>query len=267
MLKICHVIISLRNFGGAERMLVRLLLANPATAGRHTVMVLRQAGACGEKLRAAGIQVYELGMDSFLGVPRVLYRLKELIRACDPDIVQTWMYHADLLGGLAARLAGYKNVAWGIRRTALTFKDSKSTLVVMKLCALLSTRIPRRIICVAEAGRQAHVKAGYNPDAMVVIPNGFDFTNLTATPAQRLEFRRACGFAEDEIVIGCLGRFHPAKDQENFVKAAALLAPGNPKIKFMLIGLGCDAANAQLLGWLQDYRLRDRFVLLGERAD
>jgi glycosyltransferase involved in cell wall biosynthesis len=266
-IKVCHVIITLSILGGAQRMLVRLLLADPEATSQYMVLVLRRAGAWGEQLRAAGVTVHELGMDSILDMPRVFFQLKKLIRSFDPDIVQTWMYHADFLGGLAARLSGHKNIIWGIRRTSLSLSDSKSTLLIMKICAILSRWIPTKIISVAEAGKQAHIKAGYDAKRMLVIPNGFDFSNLVATPDQRRALRQACHFSDNELVIGCLGRFHPAKGQDNFVKAAAIVAKHNNKVKFLLIGQDCDTNNPKLIGWLNEHGLNERFVLLGERND
>ena len=266
-IRICHVILSLDSIGGAERMLMRLLLANPESADKKLVLVLCRAGAWGEQLRSIGVTVHELNMQSFLDTPRILFRLITYIREFHPNIVQTWMYHSDLLGGLAAYFSGCSNIIWGIRRTSLSLCDSKSTLLVMELCALLSRLIPKKIISVAEAGRKAHVAVGYSASRMVVIPNGFDFSNLTATAAQRKALREACGFSDDELVIGCLGRFHHAKGQDNFVKAAAIVAQSHPKIRFMMVGKDCDANNAKLMGWIHEHNLQDLFVLLGERHD
>jgi glycosyltransferase involved in cell wall biosynthesis len=102
---------------------------------------------------------------------------------------------------------------------------------------------------------------------MVVIPNGFDFSNLTATAEQRIAFRRECNFSDDELVIGCLGRFHQVKGQDNFVKAAAIVAPGHIKVRFLMAGADCDEHNANLMSWIHEHNLQNFFVLLGERDD
>jgi glycosyltransferase involved in cell wall biosynthesis len=266
-IRVCHITISLSSFGGAERMLVRLLLADPESTNQNMVLVLRHAGAWGKRLQAAGVIVHELGMDSIWEMPRVFFQLKKLIALFHPDIVQTWMYHADFLGGLAAYFSGYKNIIWGIRRTSLSLSDSKITLLIMKMCALLSHWVPKKIISVAEAGKRAHVAAGYDGARIVVIPNGFDFHNIVATPAQRIALRQACHFSNDDVVVGCVARFHPAKGHHNFVKTAAIVARINTEVRFLLVGHGCDTNNAELMGWLKEYSLQGRFVLLGERDD
>lgn len=267
--KICHITIQLNTPGGAERVMMQMLLNNPSSIPNKMVIVLCRAGDWGQQLRAAGITVHELGMESILDVPKIFFLLKKRIREFNPDIVQTWMYHSDFLGGLAAFFSGYKNIIWGIHRTALAASDPKSTRMIMKFCAFMSRWVPKKIISVAEAGKKAHVAAGYDASKVIVIPNGFDFSKLTATQKQRETFRKACEFAENEIVIGCLGRFHKVKGQDNFVKAAVLIVNKNPSknIKFLMVGSDCDANNSQLMSWIHQFKLEDRIVLLGQRDD
>lgn len=267
-MKICHVMINLASRGGAERMLVRLLLADPETTDKKMLLVLCHAGVWGEDLKAAGVTVHELGLNSISNMPSAFYQLIKLMKSFQPDIVQTWMYHADFLGSLAARIAGYKNIVWGLHRTSLSLSDSKiTTLFVMKLCALMSHWIPKKIIHVAEAGKLAHIAAGYNAERIVVIPNGFDFSALTATDEQRKTFRNNCKFVDDDLVIGCLARFHEAKGQDNFINAAAIVVKTHPKVKFLIAGTDCDASNIELNTWINEHNLQESFVLLGERHD
>jgi len=137
----------------------------------------------------------------------------------------------------------------------------------MKLCAVLSHWIPKKIICVAEAAKQVHIAAGYDAARIVVIPNGFNFTQITATKEQRNALRLACHFSESEIVIGCVGRFHIDKGQDNFIKAAAIVVQHYPTLKFLLVGRDCDTNNVQLMHLLKAHGLQERFVLLAERSD
>lgn len=265
-MNVLHIIVGL-NVGGAESMLKRLIESDTASIPSTVVVSLTSLGVIGESLRSRGVCVHALGMSSALSFPIALWRLAKLIRQYQPNIIQTWMYHANLLGGLAACLAGHRNIVWGVRRTSLSLSDSAQTVLVMKVCALLSRWVPKKIICVAEAARQAHVAAGYDAARMVVIPNGFDFSHFTATMEQRIALRWACRFSEGDVVVGCLGRFHPDKGQDNFVKAAAIVADSHSDVKFLLVGRDCDANNHKLIGWLNEYGLQDRFALLGERND
>lgn len=266
-MRIIHVIVGL-NVGGAELMLSRLVLSSKLESGvQHVVVSLTESGIVGRQLESLGVTVHSLGMRSAIEIPRVVMQLAKLVRSERPDIVQTWMYHADLIGGLAARLAGCRNVIWGIRTTAVSAGGKRSTMAVRKICSLLSRHVPRTIVCAAEASRVAHIDVGYDKSKMVVIPNGFDFSRLTATPANRAMCRASCGIVDGEVVIGIVGRFHPAKDHQNFVKAAGLVARRFPNVRFMMVGRELDSNNNLLADWIEATGCPERFVLLGERKD
>jgi glycosyltransferase involved in cell wall biosynthesis len=264
--KLLHVIIGLE-VGGAELMLKRLLESQRDSIHRHTVVSLTTLGIVGQQMKASGIDVRSLGMHSAFDIPRTLWKLVRLIRSARPDIVQTWMYHSDLLGGLAARLAGHSNVVWGIRTTEVSAGGSRTTVVVRNLCALLSRYVPRKIICAASAACKAHVDIGYDPASMVVVPNGFNIAHLVASAEERASLRFACGFQEEIIVIGSIGRFNPVKDQRNFVRAMGKLAQKHHSIRFLMVGRGLDSDNTELVRWIAETGYTSRFVLLGERAD
>ena len=99
--------------GGAEGMLLRVLEHIDREHLMPEVISLTGIGEIGGKIRELGIQVHDLGMSRpGLSTPVLsLFRLRRMIKVINPDVVQTWQYHADLLGGLAARLAGIKNVS------------------------------------------------------------------------------------------------------------------------------------------------------------
>jgi glycosyltransferase involved in cell wall biosynthesis len=266
-LRILHVIGGLGG-GGAERMLKRLIESHAEDPRfRHSVVSLTSKGDIGDALRAGGVEVRTLEMRSPRDTPTALWKLRGLIRMHGADIVQTWMYHADLLGGLAARLAGYPRVIWGIRGTDVMRGTARSTVPVRWACALLSHWVPRVIVCAAEASRRAHEAMGYDRRRMVVIPNGFDMESLRASAAQRQELRAASGWFEGEVVIGCVGRFNPYKDHRNFVRAAGLLAERFANARFLMVGRGLEPGNTELAGWIAATGHADRFVLLGERSD
>lgn len=257
------------NVGGAELMLRRLILTQHAQqfGVAHKIISLTSVGEVGAQLQAEGVSVTSLGMRSVLQVPLAFFRLVGLLRRLRPDVVQTWMYHADLLGGLAARLAGCRHVIWGIRTTDIGKGGSRATALVRWLCSRLSCWVPRRIVCAASAARRLHAAIGYCADRMVVIPNGFDLTSLQASSAEVASLRDACGLGANVLVVGTLGRFNAVKDQQNFVCAAGVLAQHYPAVRFLLVGRGCDAANGVLSAWIAATGFPQRFVLLGERQD
>ena len=132
-----HIIVSL-NIGGAELMLKRLLLeCSDDDDFKQTVLTLKGPGVIDDNLRAKGVDVINLNMRSFKTSMQGMYSLIRLMRIKKPDVVFTWMYHADFIGGVAAYLAGMKNIIWGIRNTQIPQRRLSGTWFVMKLCSIL----------------------------------------------------------------------------------------------------------------------------------
>ena len=263
---VLHVITCL-DVGGAELALKRLILSDSLAASRHVVVSLCDVGSVGRDLQEAGVTVHALHMGQVLSNASVMFRLVRLIARLKPAVIQTWMYHADLLGGLAARLAGRREVIWGIRQTGFASGASTVTVGVMKLCARVSSWVPRVIVCCAEAARDSHVGCGYDDKLMRVIPNGFELPNLSNVPEWRMKLRDQLKVPRDSLVIGMVARFDPVKDHYGFIQAAKVVAQANNDVRFILVGRGIDRANSTLLRWIRDVGLEDKFVLLGERRD
>ncbi|MFC5458357.1 glycosyltransferase family 4 protein [Massilia niabensis] len=261
---VLHVITGLE-VGGAEMALYRLILEFRGSAYIHTVIALTSEGGMRPRFTESGIQLIVL--DVRHSPVSQLVRLYRLVRSLRPDIVHTWMYHADFFGGLAARIAGIRNVIWGLRTTDVDGGCARATSVVRQLCASLSRRVPQTIVCVAEAARRSHSLIGYDQDRMVVVGNGFDLSALTASQAERHGLRAQCGFGADDIVLGTLGRFNLDKDHANFVQAAGQLARRHDRVRFLMVGKDLDSGNTELMRWIDETGYADRFVLLGERKD
>ncbi|WP_440455080.1 glycosyltransferase family 4 protein [Psychrobacter sp. ASPA161_9] len=265
--RVVHVIIGL-NVGGAELMLKRLVLHSQKTGQfEHSVISLTDLGVIGPDLQDQGIEVYSLGMKSIASVPKVFLRLKKLLKEVKPDVVQTWMYHADFLGGLAAKSVGIDNIIWGIRTTDVSQGASKQTVHLSKLCAKLSYYIPDSIVCAAHVSKDYHVGIGYDESKMMVIPNGFDLEALSSTEEDGLDIRRQFDLSPDDILIGSVGRFNPVKNQKLFVEVASTLIKDFPDLKFMLVGRDNDSENKELMSWVKQHNLVDNFRLLGQRND
>jgi glycosyltransferase involved in cell wall biosynthesis len=178
------------------------------------------------------------------------------------------MYHADLVGGIAARLGSAPPVIWNIRHTLVRRSDLKhSTLLVARVNAALSRLIPARIVCCAESALETHLRLGYARDKMLVIPNGFDLELFRPNPTARAEVRFALGVDETSPLIGMCGRFDLQKDHNNFFRAAGILHATRPDANFVLWGRGVDSANSLLAKWISAEDLQASVHLLGFRTD
>lgn len=259
------------NLGGAETALTRQLLCEPRDTHNVCVVSLTDLGVLGAQLEQHGYRVFCLGLGGVFSLPKVFWGLVRLFRQLKPDVVQTWMYHADLIGGLASRYVGCKRVFWGVRCTTVPI-GSRTTYSIMKVCAFLSKRVPHKVICVAQAAKQSHIDYGYQADKMVVIPNGFDTERFNLqkviNDGKQVVFKQQA----DTVVIGCVGRFHTDKGQDVLIDAAKQVidrlasdiqsTPLN--IQFVLVGPGCDQQNQHLVEQLKALNIAEYFTLYGQ---
>lgn len=265
--KIVFIITNLAT-GGAELMLLKLLQHLDRTRFQPTVISLIGLGEIGPRIQALDIPVHTLGMSRGLPSPQAFLRLVRLLRQLQPDVVHTWMYHADLMGGLAARLAGCRHVIWCIRHSNLAPTENKvSTLRVVKLCARLSAWVPAQIISCSTRAKEVHAAVGYRADKLHVIPNGFELDRFTPNAAARASVRAELGVAADAPLVGLIARYDSQKNHAGFVEAAALVAAQLPQVHFVLAGKDVDASNSVLQAAIAQHGLQERMHLLGRRDD
>src|SRR5512133_1182905 len=151
------------NVGGAEMMLLKVLRSVDLEHYPSRVISLTDSGVIGSQIESLGIPVTAMGMKPGRFSYSDIQKLSQKIKEQNPAVIQTWMYHADFIGGWAAKMAGVKGIAWNIRNSTLDVRKSKaSTLAIVGLCALLSHSIPRRIVVCTKSASKVHQKIGYS---------------------------------------------------------------------------------------------------------
>jgi glycosyltransferase involved in cell wall biosynthesis len=254
--------------GGAEMMLLKLLERLDRARFEPKVISLAGKGEVGARIEALGIPVECLGMRPNVPSPFRFLRLVRRLRELRPGLVHTWMYHADLLGGLAARLAGVRAIGWRVNHSNLDpALNKRTTLWIVTICARMSSWLPRRTLSCSEKARRVHVAAGYAPSKMVVVPNGFDLTRFQPDPTARESVRAELGVAGTVPLVGLVARHHPQKNVEGFLEAVAVVARERSDVHFLLAGSGVDARNEVLQGAIRSTSAVDRIHLLGGRDD
>jgi glycosyltransferase involved in cell wall biosynthesis len=265
-MRILHIITGLNN-GGAEAVLCRLITSDNGNI--HQVISLIDSGIYGAHLIAEGIPTHTINMPSGRVTLKGLIRLYQLIRASNADVVQTWMYHADLIGGIIAKLAGKRVVVWGVRASdAHSHSSDLSSYIILWLSARFSKIVPARIIFASQAGKQIHNDMGYSCHKSVVISNGYSITEFLPDSVKREKLRADWGCSRGTVLIGMVGRWDPLKDHETlFLALSYLNGLINQNWFCILIGPNMTDANAELVALLDRYCLADRVMLCGSRRD
>lgn len=268
IMKIVFIITNLET-GGAERMLYKILQHIDRSYFKPTVISLMGLGDIGQSIIELGIPVHTLNLKQG-SIPGIftLYKLVKLLRFLEVDIIHTWMYHADLIGGLAGKLAGVRRIVWGIRHSNLSPNlNKKSTLIVVKLCAYLSSWIPTGILSCSHKAMKIHYDAGYSANKIDVIPNGFDLSNYIPDHSAKNSLCEELRISNDVKLVGLIGRYDPQKNHSGFIRAAEIISRYVPNVHFILAGAGVNSDNVSLMVEIQQAELVTSFHLLGRRDD
>ena len=262
---ILHIFTGL-NDGGAEGVLYRLCKYDREYT--HVVISMLDKGKYGPLLEKEGVKVHCLNLSVGKITLSALFRLYNLIIQISPDIVQTWMYHADFVGGILSRLAGVKHVFWNVRHTTLEPGKSKcSTILVAKACAFVSGWVPKKIVYCAYEARTVHEALGYKKGKDEVISNGYDLSHFRVSESERCAFRTEMKLSDDINLIGMVGRYDPQKDHASLIKSLAMVKKAGYSFKLALIGRDLNSHNDLIVEYIYVNQLTDDIELLDQRTD
>ena len=265
-MKIMHIITGLNN-GGAEAVLYRLVEAD-VRCNTHFIVSLMDKGFYGDRLKQCGVSVYTLnfsrGSISILGVINLIKILKKV----KPDVVHTWMYHADLIGGIAARLVGIRSIVWSIHHANFDRQhNSRVTLSIIKICNWLSAYVPKKIISCSIKATKLHKTIGYSPEKFVQIPNGYNLNKFKPDADSRNVLRSKLGVAQDTFIVGMVARFDAQKNHRNLIYALQKLKCRGIDFICLLVGAEMDESNRELDSWIEEAGIAYQVKRLGLRTD
>lgn len=263
-MNIAHVINSLEN-GGAEAVLSRLV--NQPSEDTHHVISLASPGWYSSMLAKKGIDVHHLGMDSSLDFGPCFLALISLLRKLNPDVVQTWMYRSNLVGGLAAKIVGIPAV-WGIHCSTFDSRLPLSSRMMVYISGATAGWLPKRIINCSARSADTHEKIGYPRLCTVVVPNGIDTDAFRPNSVARCKVRKEFGIRDEIFLIGMVARWDPLKDHRNLFRALQLLGSEfEGSWKCVLVGSGMDVSNDTLMRLLTAADIANQVILAGVRLD
>jgi glycosyltransferase involved in cell wall biosynthesis len=266
--KICYIISNL-NIGGAELTLKKITIGLSDDFD-FTIISFTGIGSIGNSLKNQGINVISLNIANILQLLPKLIQLYKYLKFLKPDIVHTWMYHSDFLGGLISKIAGIKTVYWNIRNTEIIDGTSISTKFIAVLNIFLSYLIPSKIVLVSESSKIYHSKIGFCKSKMIVIPNGYDLDLYNFNNEIRMKLRQKLFINDSTIVIGSVGRYNKYKDQYTFIKSALYILDNlneNLDIKFIIIGKDITINNEEISSLIINSKHLNKFILLTNKKD
>ena len=241
--------------GGAEQALVRLVRGLDRGRWEPAVFCLDGHGALADELTADGIGVECLGANHWSNILVVL-RLARELRRFQPAILQTFLFHANLAGRIAAQWAGISKVVCGIR-----VAEKRSRVPLWLDC--WTSRLVTTNVCVSQAVADFSIShARLQPEKVVVIPNGVDVRRFADARPANLQ---SLGIPAGSRTFLTVGRLDFQKGLPDLVEAAALVVPRFSEVHFLLVGEGPDRAAIERL--ISEKGLAGRMHLAGWRPD
>lgn len=264
---VMHIIGDLHT-GGAETMLVKLLSGIDKERLESIVVTMRVGGSLQEKIESLGIPVFCIRLSGLSNMLAGLWRLRAYLIKYRPQLIQGWMYHGSLLASVAGMLTFNETpVVWNIRHSLHDVAKKKIlTSIIIRLGAWMSF-MPTKIIYNSITSSSQHHAIGYARLKTVHVPNGFNTSLFQPSAKARYKLRRQLKLNDEVTIIGLIARYHPIKDFQNFVEAAAILSAKYSNVHFVLAGRGVDAKNRELMQQIRHHYLDNRFHLLGEVSD
>jgi len=272
--KVIHIIGGLE-FGGAENML-QMLVVTPSDH-EHLIFSLSSEDEHATRFRERGCHVETFGLrnqhesgvikqllQTIIGTIQLYLR----IRRETPDVVQTWMYQSDVIGGIIARALGLK-VCWGIFNSNLDRKNYRfRTNIVIALCGVLSKVIPHRIWACSRVGAEAHAGIGYPRRELRVIPTGVNIERFNPNLKRRSEKRVFTFQRENILVVGTVARWDPQKDYETLLHAFQRTRAEIPSVELWLAGgYGINDSNKALTLMIDKLKLSSSVRLFDSLSD
>jgi len=265
-MRIMHIITDL-DIGGAEMMLLKVVVGLNKRGHSQLVISIKGNNTLKEAIEKAGAEVQFLSLKHFIQVIKILRKIKAIQKTFAPDVIQSWMYHADAISAIT------KNrevpLVWNVRHSLDDYKNEKVVVrYLIRLGSILSYRATK-ILFNSEMSFVQHISKGFPQSKSIVIPNGFDTERFRPNLIVKEEKRKQFDIEDDDFVIGHIGRYHIVKNHKSLLEAISILETIglSKKIVLLLSGRNVDENNIEIINYLRKISLKSRVILLGEISE
>ena len=181
----------------------------------RVVPLLRQLGATVIEMHTARYDV------------TAAVKLAKLLRDEGVDIVHTHLKHADVVGGLAAKLARIPSVS---TLHVIDIPTTRMHAARVRAGLFARRRLSSSVIALSTAQRRWYVELGGDEDSIIVLPNGIDEPEVTGDSAA---IRSELGVPADGLLAMCVSLMRPEKGHKDLVEAVRLLPDELPLVVAM----------------------------------
>ena len=253
-IKVLHIITGLGQ-GGAESVLYHLL-KNIDDRKQHVVVSLSSPDFFFNKIKMLSVNIYQMDFRNKFLVDAV--RLLNIIKREKPDVIHTWMYHANIIGGFLGRMRGIKNIVWGVHHAnPKSFKRRTIIYAIVFLNRILSYWLPKKILYPGRTCATLHEEFGFDKSKSIVVHNGFDIGDNGQTSG-----RSSYHHSVNSFRLIYVGRWNPIKDHRTLLEAINIVIEKCPNVSVSMYGDQIDTANSDLIKLLSAYPMLESHVKL-----
>ena len=261
-LRVLHVIGG-GEFGGAERHILNLATAMDPNLVEVSVCCLFDDPFV-KVAREAGIKAYSIPMRHKLDFG-IVTKLRDNIVKENINIVHTHGVRANLVGRLAAKLAGVETVVTTVHSLlAQDYPDLFSRFANMMI-EKTSRGLTTHFIAVSGGLQKALVHQGIPEKKITIIYNGLNPGSFQEAGISAGKWRERAGFEPGTTLLAIVGRLHQVKGHHYFLKAAAEILKTRTDVHFLVVGSGPEGD--KLEEYTQKLGISDHVTFTGFVSD
>jgi glycosyltransferase involved in cell wall biosynthesis len=254
--KIIHLIQALDN-GGCENMLLRTLpLVN---SFEHKIITLNRLGELVGQFEKKNISIININQRNIFDIFSYYQLLKE-IKKEKPDIIITYLFHADMIGRMFLQTFTKIKIIPFLRTT---YNNKKYRLA--RLFEYFTKYFAKNYLANSKSVKNFYIKnIGVSSKKITVIPNGIDIDFYDNINRDK-NLRENLSLGKKDIAIICVANLYVNKGQKYLLEAFEEIYRENKNIKLLLAGDGNEKES--LLRQIENYSSKNNILFLGKRND
>tara|TARA_Y100000816_G_C26103864_1_gene585871 strand:+ start:1519 stop:2664 length:1146 start_codon:yes stop_codon:yes gene_type:complete len=272
-MKILHIINSL-NKGGAEGNLYRLTKFHKKKYKDKIdiiIITLIDNGFYEADLKKNGIKIFSLGISrkkDYFELFKKILKFRKYVLKNKPDIIQSWMYHSNLLTIFIPKKFSNK-IYWNIRHSILNLKMSKITTIISSIvCSVFSRITPKKIFYCSEKSVKFHENVHfYSKKKTSLIENGYNKKLYYSSKYKKLIFRKKNNLKNSDIVLGFAGRYAKEKNINSLLLAFSKITKFYDNIYLCMAGKNINFQNKELMTHINNYKIKKNVLILNEQKN
>lgn len=251
------ILITGLGMGGAEKFVSQLVCGTKKLD--ITLVSILKEDEIGRKISEKGFKVYYLNKNNKFNFFKSIYLFKSLIKKHNPEILLTFLLHADLFGRICGRLFGIKKIICAIRNDNTNFKilnffDKWSSFLVDLYIANSNSLIDFLTN-----------KNSVNINKIKVITNGIDVDDFERKIIKNYDLRGELGIKEKDFIFTCVARLKKQKNHETIIQAFRYFLQRNPNSYLLIVGVGDMEDSLKNLS--KELDIERHVMFLGNRHD